>query len=283
MTKIKNTYKESISELHGNLVVSFEEGDRLGNVGDVYFDKHTCGIKGISLASKLLEPEEKNFIKFKDIMKLGNSVVIISKKSALVTMPRGLEGHGLRFLKNIRIVTQEGENLGEMTDVNVIAESGIVQEIILWGDKKMEIDVAKDKIQIGPDMIVVPSAYKAKIIKYVKQQEDTFSSVVKNAGKVTRRFADSITDSINEAVHKVSNASKPNASESKKTGVALKGNPSEKAAKKAPAEKAPAEKAPAEKAPAKKAPAKKAPAKKEVAEKAAAKKKVAKKATAKKQ
>jgi uncharacterized protein YrrD len=272
MTKIKNTYKENISEIHGNLVVSYEEGDRLGNVGDVYFDKQTCGIKGISLASKLLEPEEKNFIKFKDIMKLGNSVVIISKKSALVTLPKGLEGHGLRFLKSIRIVTQDGENLGEMADVNVIAESGIIQEIILWGDKKIQIDVAKDEIQIGPDMIVVPSAYKSRITKHVKQHEDTFSNVVKNAGKVTRRFADSITDSINEAVHKVSSASKAEASEVKSTSAAPKDSPVKKKANKAPAKKATAKKAPAKKANAKKKTARKAPAKKKVVKKATAKK-----------
>lgn len=273
MTKTKDTFKESISELHGNLIVTYEEGDRLGNVGDIYFDKKSCGIKGISLSSKLLEPEAKNFIKFKDIFKLGNSVVIVSKKSAVGTMPKGLESSCLRLLKGIRLVTQDGENLGELSDVSVDEKSGTIQEVTLFGDKSIRIDVEKDKIQIGRDMIVVPSAYKANITANAKQSEDKLSQVVKSAEKVTRRFA----DSINEAVHKVAAASKSYSgrgqakegegveAESKKTsdassestGVASKeGASRKKASGKATAKKKAAKKAPAKKA-AKKAASKK--------------------------
>lgn len=264
MAKTKDTFKESISELYGNLIVSYEEGDRLGNVGDVYFDRKSCGIKGISASSKLLEPEEKNFIRFKDILKLGNSVVIVSKKSAVVTLPKGQESSSFRFLKGTRVVTQDGENLGELADVSVNEKSGIIQEIIFLGDKKLRIDVDKDKIQIGRDMIVVPAAYKANITVNEKQSEDKLSHVVKSAEKVTRRFADSINDAVNKvaaasksysgrgqtkeqgsfkaASKKTSNAaSKPTAG-ALKGGVARKKTASKAASKKKAAKKAPAKK-----------------------------------------
>lgn len=205
MKKTKNIYRDSISELHGNLVVSYDEGDRLGNVSDVYFDKQSCRIKGISLSSKFLGPDDKNFVKFKEIRRLGNSVVIISNQDALEKLPDGLEANSLRMLKGIRIVTQNGEHLGEMLDANVVAETGVIQDIILYGKKKIRIDVEKDKIRIGPDMIVVPAAYKANISANEKEHEDALSNVVKTAGEVTRKFA----DSFNVAVQKVTAASKP--------------------------------------------------------------------------
>jgi uncharacterized protein YrrD len=217
MVKGKDTTREGMKDVHGNLVVSYEEGEVLGNVGDIYFDRKSCGVQGVTLTPKLLEPDEKNYIRFKDILKLGNSVVIVSKKSALGTLPKSLKGACLRLLRDIRIVSEDGETLGEMFDVDVDTETGIVRAMHLYGDKMMPVDVAKDKIRIGPDMIVVPTAYKTSITRCVrtskktKQGEDTLSNVVKNAGKVTRRFADSIASSFNEAVHKVSGSaeSKP--------------------------------------------------------------------------
>lgn len=265
MTKTISTYKDSLSDIHGNLVISYEEGECLGNVGDIYFDKATCGIKGLSLVPKLLEPDEKDYIKFKDILKLGNSVVIVSKKGALGKLPKTLADSCLRLLRDIRVVTQDGENLGEMADVSVDTATGTVQELHLFGDKTMRLNVEKDKIRIGRDMIVVPVAYKDNITRRpkktntTKQVEDRLSSVVKNAGIVTRRFADTIAGSINEAVHKVTGAPKhvPSQAESSKAaskkaqnaagapaGPVTKSSPQKKAAKKA-AKKAPAKKAPA--------------------------------------
>lgn len=197
MTKRKNTHKERISKLHENLVVSFDEGDCLGNVGEIYIDKQTCRIKGISLTSKFLEPGDKNFVKFEDILKLGNSVVIVSGEAALGMTPKGSGSSPLRILNGIKIVTQEGEHLGEMADLNVVAETGVIQDILVYGDRKIPVDVKKDQIRIGPDMIVVPAAYKGNITPCPpKESEDNFADVVKSAGEVTRKFADTLSAAV---------------------------------------------------------------------------------------
>ena len=207
MTKRKNTCKERISTLHENLVVSFDSGDCLGNVGEIFIDKQTFRIKGISLTSKLIEPGEKDFVSFKDILKLGNSVIIVSSKAALENTPKGSESSTLRSLNGIKVVTQEGEHLGEMADANVIAESGVVQDVLMHGDKKIGVEVEKDQICIGPDMIVVPAAYKAKIASNppLEVEEDCFGNVVKSAGEMTRKLA----DSFNSAFQKMAGLTMP--------------------------------------------------------------------------
>lgn len=205
MTKKKNICKERISKLHGNLVVAYEEGDCLGKVGEIYFDKQTCRVEGISLASKFLDSGDKNFVAFKDIHKMGKTVVIVSSADALKKTPKRLDKSSLRTLNGIRVVTREGEHLGEMADVNVNTETGVVQDILIYGDRKIPADVEKDKIRIGPDMIVVPAAYKATITANPPVEiEDSMGDVLKSAGEATRKF----TDSFSAAVQKVASLAK---------------------------------------------------------------------------
>ena len=284
MTKTKNTCKERISNLHENLVVGYNEGDCLGKVGEIYFDKKTCGIQGISLVAKHLEPGDKDFVKFKEIHKLGNSVVIVSSGSALEKTPKGLAKSSLRTLNGIKIVTEEGEYIGELSDVNLIEETGVVKDILIYGDRKIPVDVEKDNIHIGPDMIVIPSAYKANITALApKEPEDNFESVFKSAGEATRKFADTLS----AAVQRMAGISRPEAEENtqpakkaesvgKASATTPKAAPEKPAAKEAAAEKPAAEKAAAEKpaakeaAPEKPAAKKAAPAKKKAATKKAA-------------
>ena len=244
MTKTKNTCRERVSTLHENLVISYEEGDILGKVGEVYFDKQTCQIKGISVMKKFQEPGDKNFVKFEAIHKLGNSVVIVSNEEAVEAAPEGLAGSSLRALNGLKIATEAGEHLGEMSDVNVIAETGVVQDILVFGDRKIPVEVEKDELSIGPHMIVVPASYKDKITANPPvEPEGDFGDIVKSAGEATRKFADSIS----AAVQKVAGLIDPDESEAeagsaKKTADADKsasqGSPKKTATKKtAPAAK----------------------------------------------
>ena len=251
MTKTKNTCRERVSTLHENLVVSYEEGDILGKVGEVYFDKRTCRIKGISVMTKFQEPGDKNFVKFEAIHKLGNSVVIVSNEESVETAPDGLVGSSLRALNGIKIVTEEGEHLGELSDVNVIAKTGVVKDILVFGDRKIPVDVEKDSISIGPHMIVVPATYKDKItVNPPKEPEGDFGDIVKSAGEATRKFADSISAAVQKMAGLTNpDESEPEAGSAKKTADAEKsapqGSPKKTATKKtAPAAKkaAPAKK-----------------------------------------
>jgi len=185
--------REKVSELHRNLVVSYDEGERLGHVTNVYFDKPSCRIKGISLSPRFIPVEQERFVDFKNIHRLGKTVVIISKYSALKNIPKKSAISSLRMLKKTKIVTEEGEHLGELHDVNVFADSGIISEIILIGAKKLKVDVEKDKISIGPDMIIVPGPYRQRIEEIESSNQESF---VASAGKKTRCLTESIKTTV---------------------------------------------------------------------------------------
>ncbi|MEX2470015.1 MAG: PRC-barrel domain-containing protein, partial [Pseudohongiellaceae bacterium] len=196
-------YKERVSDLHKNLVVSYDEGERLGHVSNVYFDRQTCRIKGISLSSKSPETDNERFISFENIHKLGKSVVIVAKKAALEALPEGLDSSSLRYLKRTKVVTQDGEHLGELQDVNVIAKSGIIHEIILFGNRKVQIEVETDNLSIGPDMIVVPAAYKSNITEIADPEDRN------ELGKFIVSAGNKVANSIKLAVQKVTEPSQP--------------------------------------------------------------------------
>lgn len=189
--------RERLSTIHKNLVVSYDEGELLGHVTNVYFDKSSCSIKGLTIAPKLVKAEWELFVSFEDIHRLGTSVVIVSSQKDLKKTPQKLEGSSLKDLKKIKVVTEDGKHLGGLLDVNVFAKSGVVSHIILYDSKKLKIDVEKDKISIGPDMIIVPSVYKSRV-EVLKESEK--SGFVANAERATR----SVTESIRSAIFSVS-------------------------------------------------------------------------------
>ncbi len=155
--------REKLSNLHRKLVISYEEGEKLGNVTNLYFDKSNCSILGLSVASRFSMSDGDSFIPFSAVHKLGKHVVIVSGKEDLVKLPQDIAGNSLKDLKGIKVVTQDGKHLGELLDVNVFAKSGVISEIILFGPKKMKIDVKRDDLSIGPDAIIVPTKYQKRI------------------------------------------------------------------------------------------------------------------------
>lgn len=185
--------RESLSALHRNLVVSYDEGERLGHVTNVYFDKPSCRIKGVSLSRRLIKSEKETFVAFEGIHRLGKSVLIISTKAALKNIPKGLDTSSLRALKGTKVVTRDGEHLGELLDVNVVAKTGIISELVLYGARKLKIDVEKDKISFGPDMLIVPANYSSRIQEMEVSNQKRF---VTNAGKTTRNVTESIKSAV---------------------------------------------------------------------------------------
>ena len=54
--------REKVSNLRGVLVVAYEEGLQLGKVFDIYIEKQTKQIKGISFKTGLLRIEKEDFL-----------------------------------------------------------------------------------------------------------------------------------------------------------------------------------------------------------------------------
>ena len=198
--------RKRLSELHRNLVVSYVEGERLGHVTNIYFDKPTCRIKGVSLAPGLIKGDQEKFVNFEAIHRLGTNVVIISTQKELTDLPPDIEASSLRALKGTKVVTQDGERLGELLDVNVFEKNGIISEIVLYGPRELKIDVKKDNVSIGPDMIIVPAYYRKRIAEIEPSDQERF---IKNAGKTTRNVTESIKSAVLSVTAKKWSQEKP--------------------------------------------------------------------------
>ena len=185
--------REKLSTLHRKLVISYDEGEKLGNITNVYFDKATCSLSGVSLAPRFSMSEYDSYIPLKAIHKLGKHVIIVSGKDQLEELPESSLGNSLRDLKGIKVVTQEGKHLGELLDVNVFAKSGVISEIILYGPKKLKVDVKRDELSIGPDAIIVPGKYQKRIVEIDTAAEGGF---VIHTGKASLMVTESIKNAL---------------------------------------------------------------------------------------
>ena len=130
-----------------------------------------------------------SYIPVKSVHRLGKNVVIVASKEDLVDLPEEIEGCSLRDLKGIKVVTQEGKHLGELLDINIFAKSGVISEIILYGPKKLKVDVKRDDLSIGPDAIIVPGKYQKRIVEVDTTAEGGF---VIHTGKASLTVTESI-------------------------------------------------------------------------------------------
>ena len=188
--------KEKVSELRGIPVVAYEEGLQLGKVLDIFIEKQANQIKGISFKTGRLRLESESFVSIENISKMGKNVVIISSETAATSLPKEFEGSSLKTLKGFKITTHDGKHLGEFSDLNVTMEDGKISEILLSGNKILDINV--EDITIGADVIMVPADYAARIKEIEKKQ----------SGLLTRMFAtaivsDTVKDTVKETVEKV--------------------------------------------------------------------------------
>lgn len=185
--------REKLSTLHRKLVISYDEGEKLGNITNIYFDRATCSIQGVSVAPRFSMSEEESLVSFNSIQRLGKHVVIVSDKESLEEFPQETESNSLRDLKGIKIVTEDGKHLGELLDVNVFSKSGVISEILLYGPKKLKIDVKRDELSIGPDAIIVPAKYQKRIVNMDTTTERGF---VIHTGKASLTVTESIKNAL---------------------------------------------------------------------------------------
>lgn len=192
--------REKLSTLHRKLVISYDEGEKLGNITNIFFDRSTCRIQGVSVAPRFSMSDEESFVSLNSIQRLGKHVVIVSDKESLEALPQKTGGNSLRNLKGIKVVTEHGKHLGELLDVNVFSKSGVISEILLYGPKKLKIDVKRDGLSIGPDAIIVPAKYQKRIINIDTKTETGF---VIHTGKASLTVTESIKNALSGMAAKI--------------------------------------------------------------------------------
>jgi sporulation protein YlmC with PRC-barrel domain len=154
-------FKDNLTRLTRVPVVAMEEGLRLGKVHDVYVDREAKRVQGISFKGPLWGKEGEAYVALSEILKIGIDVIIVSRQAAAVPLTDDMAKNSLRHLKGFKITTHDGAYIGEMADLNVNRENGLISEIILNGNQSLEVDI--DEIVLGPDVIVVPPDYIDRI------------------------------------------------------------------------------------------------------------------------
>jgi sporulation protein YlmC with PRC-barrel domain len=150
-----------LSSLYGVPVIAFEEGLRLGKVYDMHFDRRTKRLQGIVFKSGVLRREQPAYFDAADILKIGRDVVIVSREAAERPLPDSLADCSLRQLKGLKAATREGAHVGAVADLDIDREDGRITEIVLDGQRVLAVEAAD--IVIGPDVVLLPAGYAARI------------------------------------------------------------------------------------------------------------------------
>jgi sporulation protein YlmC with PRC-barrel domain len=147
--------KERGSKLYGAMVITLDEGIRIGRVYEVYIDKAAKQIMGISYKAGSWSMERELYVDMADIHKFSQDVVIITGRDAAKERPEGMHANALRGIRGYKITTQAGKHIGELTDLVIDRKDGGIVEILLSGNQKLQIDMSE--VVIGPDLILIPA------------------------------------------------------------------------------------------------------------------------------
>lgn len=177
------------SKVYGAMVIAMDEGIRVGKAFDVYIDKESRQLRGISYKPGGWGNDHEIYVDHADILTFGHEVVIISGQAVGNERSEELEKCGLRKLKSCPISTQSGRQLASLADIVLSRESGKILELLLPEKLRLEIDI--EQVIFGPDLIMVPAEYEPAFAQADIDEEDeqrrTFDAG-EWAGKVQDRF-----------------------------------------------------------------------------------------------
>lgn len=155
-----------IKDLHGIAVVSIADGAKLGTVEDVLMDGAQRRVDALRVESGGLLRRQHMVVPFTALRSIGVDAVMVADAAALSPAPdHTADGrHSAGDLDKMRVVTENGAYLGNLSNARFDPATGVVSEFEIGaggiggilGHKKM-IDAAS-VTSIGPDIMVVPDA-----------------------------------------------------------------------------------------------------------------------------
>jgi len=161
--------QNNISRLYNLPVVTLEEGIRLGKVDDVFIDRPTKQMLGISIKNSLLGKDEPSYVALDRIRKIGKDVIIVTDQDSMIPLTDDLSAKSIQKLKGFDITTQDGANIGKLVGLNFNPVTGTVSEILLDGLRMIRVEI--DEIVLGPDVIIVPSDYASRIAEVETERD----------------------------------------------------------------------------------------------------------------
>jgi len=159
-----------IQKLLGLPVLTMK-GVKAGSVRDVWFDEF-WSVSGIVLGKRLWGRKACKAIRWQDIAVCGEDALLIRDKKAVVTIDRsqflrGFLGGAVR-LKDLPVYTEEGQELGRVSDVYFLETEGtsvIGFELtdgfltdVLEGRRRLIFPDGPGQVSMGGDAIIVPAS-----------------------------------------------------------------------------------------------------------------------------
>jgi uncharacterized protein YrrD len=153
-----------VSELVGKPIVSAANGERVGRVSDVLLDRGSCRTVGLVLAGGLMSSE--HVLPYGDVQVVGKDAIVARTGDGLMGpkawRAQGIETERSSSLRNKRVMTSAGRQLGAVNDIYLDETTGVVEAIEVSGSKmgglmrRTSVLPQTAALTIGPDAIVVP-------------------------------------------------------------------------------------------------------------------------------
>ncbi len=163
-------------DLIGKKVISKSDGKEIHSIKDVVYDPKQQMIIAFILEDEGIFSDAK-ILPFENIESVGKDAVLIANKNAVkkrseagTQVQDAVKNGG--YLTTTKIVTEEGANLGRVSDVYFEPTTGVVQELeVSQGLKNIESGKktvkVSDIITVGEDVTIVKGATEG----FVKSQE----------------------------------------------------------------------------------------------------------------
>jgi uncharacterized protein YrrD len=209
------------SQVIGLKVLSLEDGKQVEDVDDVLFDPSQNRVLGL-LVKKGGFLRDAQIILLSDIRSVGQDAVMIDSKSVLqkagkLPQPISAIAKSDDYLTQTKIVTEQGTELGSITDLYFDLPSGVVTDFevsqgglkdVQAGRKLVNIN---DIVKIGKDATIVRSYTEISL----RQQPATggFQGALQSAGQTAQDVASTAKDKAQEMASDPQN--KQNATEMK--------------------------------------------------------------------
>jgi uncharacterized protein YrrD len=154
---------QRVSEIVGKPVVSAQDGEKVGEVVDLLVDANASHIVGLIIGGGVFTSEQ--VLPFAEVQALGKDAVVArSRKGVLGRRPwrdLGIEASRSSTLRNRRVMTTNGRELGTIRDVCVDEATGAIEAYELGRDGlagllgRRSLLPRAGAVTVGPDAVIV--------------------------------------------------------------------------------------------------------------------------------
>lgn len=161
-----------LKALRGLWVITYNEGVKIGGVQEVFIDRETKKLAGLSVKSGTLWQGETRWLPVENIKKIGEDVIFIPKEEA--ALKENPAGDSLNSLLGMTVDSKDGKRLGKLTNILINKSSGEIKALCLASQEKVEID--RQELVLGKDLILVQAGVNLEPCQPPAPNDDTLKS-----------------------------------------------------------------------------------------------------------